>query len=74
MKIRHNVTADHVRAEAQRRIEAQWPLWRQMNTLRADTASIEAMGAEIDAIRAASNALEASSPIPADFTSDKHWP
>lgn len=30
--------------------------------------------AQIKAIRAASNAIEASDPIPLDFQDDRHWP
>jgi hypothetical protein len=67
--------ADQVRAEAGRRITAQWPLWKQNNVLMAgDAAEIAAMRAAINAIREASNRLEAMDPVPDDFADDKHWP
>jgi len=68
------VTANQVRAEAARRIEAAWPLWRQMNTMRAGGDDYAAMGAQIDVIRSASDALEIMDPIPQDYRSDDWWP
>lgn len=47
-----------VKREAARRIEAISPLWRQSNDLRAPTDEGSARFAAIDAIRAASDALE----------------
>lgn len=55
---REEVIAD-IRATAAARIEAIWPLWRQINTLRGTPEEIAAMGAEIDAIRAESNVAQA---------------
>jgi len=68
------VTAAQVRDEAERRITARWPLWRQVNVMREGGAALTAMASEIDAIRAASNVLERSEPIPADYADDRHWP
>lgn len=34
----------------------------------------EAVWAQVEAIRAASDALEAMDPLPTDYTDDKHWP
>ena len=34
----------------------------------------EAIWAQVEAIRAASDVLEATAPIPQDFTDNKHWP
>lgn len=64
-----------VNAEAQRRIESRYPIWRQMNILRSgDAVGIEAMGRFIDAIRAASDVLDAMETVPADYVDDKYWP
>lgn len=65
------IRPEQVRAEAERRILERYPIWKQMNLIRVGDA---AMGAYIDAVRAASNELEAADPIPADFRDDRHWP
>lgn len=50
-----------IRQQAEERINAAWPLYRQLNRLRTGTPEeIAAMGAEIDAIRSASNAAQAA--------------
>ena len=61
-----------IKAEAARRIETCYPLWKQINIAREGGAAAEEMARFIDAIRAASNALEADPP--ADFTAEQHWP
>lgn len=61
----------HVKAEAQRRIEERYPLWKQMNALAAGGDPI--MDAYILQIRASSNALESMTPIPADYVKDHYW-
>lgn len=89
------VTADHVRAEAQRRmmlatgardpahlaIVIQNNTREQVRLLRspamtaeeaARAAELGALDDRIEAIRAASNALEPSPP--ADYRDDRHWP
>jgi hypothetical protein len=71
MRFENLVTPAHVKAEAQRRIEAKYPLWRQMNVL-AEGGSAE-MSAWIAGVRAASNRIEAMTPIPPDFQQDHHW-
>lgn len=48
-----------VKREAARRIEAIAPLWRQLNDQRAPTPESTARFTAIDAIRAASNLIEA---------------
>lgn len=53
-------TIASIREEAARRIDQDWPMWRQLNTLRGTPAEIDAMGAGIDAIRAASNVAQAA--------------
>lgn len=73
MRIAFTVTAADVKAEAARRIEARWPLWKQLNLSREGGIAMDEMHAGIDAIRAASNALEAQDPIPADYRADHHW-
>ena len=47
------------------------------NWTTAETAAWEAgeaVWAQVEAIRAASNALEEMSPLPTDFTDDNYWP
>ena len=84
-------TAQQVKAEAQRRILAILPEWRQRNLTaqaailaekgRANWTKAEtdawtagrALWDRINAIRAASDALEALDPIPADYADDHHW-
>lgn len=73
MRLVKAVEPRHVKAEAERRILTVWPLWRQMNALRDGGDDLVRMGNEIDAIRAASNVLEAMQPIPADFDHERHW-
>ncbi len=41
---------------------------------QARKAELRQIDAALEAIRAASNALEAMDPIPADYTDDKWWP
>lgn len=80
-----------IKAEAERRILAILPEWKQRN-LTAQAAILaekgrdnwtdaeliawtagEALWAQVAAIRAASDALEAMDPIPDDVTDDAHW-
>ncbi len=69
------ILAGSIKAEAQRRIEARYPTWRQMNILRAGNEDeIEAMGRFIDAIRAASDVLDAMEAVPGNYADDHHWP
>lgn len=86
-----NPTAEAVKAEAQRRIYAILPDWKQRNlTARAAELAIkgqanwtpeeqaevtagQAVWDQIKAIRAASDALEAMAPIPADYTAEVYW-
>ena len=60
-----------IKAEARRRILDRYPLWKQVNIIRSGDG-LAAMTAFIDAVRAASNALEAT--LPSDYQADKHWP
>lgn len=64
-------TADDVRAEANRRIVAVYPLWEQINRNRTGDGAV-AMNAWIDSVRAASNLMEANPPL--DYADDQHWP
>ena len=73
MRIALNVTPDHVRQEAERRITEAFPLWRQMNIIREGGEAAAAMATFIDGIRARSNATEARKRIPADYRDDSHW-
>lgn len=77
------VPAEEVKAEARRRIESEWPILTQLNTLTAavDTAlnsderkAVAAMKARIGEILSASDAIEGMDNIPGDYESDHHWP
>jgi len=60
-----------IKKEASRRIESLAPIWKQLNAMReGDKTLFES----IDAIRKASNDLEAMDPIPEDIRSDSWWP
>lgn len=72
MRLERPVLVEHVKAEAARRIDTRYPLWRQLNIQRAGGSA--AMDAFIDGVRLASDALEAMSPIPPDYQQDYHWP
>lgn len=65
------ITAGDVKAEARRRILAFAPEWKQLNAIREGDSELFA---KLDAIRAASDAIEAMDPIPDDYRDDKHWP
>lgn len=68
------VTAEMVQAEARRRIELAYPLWKQINLNREGGEAATAMNAFIDAMRAASNALAPDdASIPDDYSDDKWW-
>ena len=55
-------------AELLRIGEPNWTLSQQ-----AEVAVMEAAWADIEAIRAKSNAIEAMDPIPSDYADDKYW-
>lgn len=63
-----------VKMEAARRIGERYPVWRQLNLMREGGEALTEMGAAIDAIRDASNTIEAMDPIPQDFAADHRWP
>lgn len=48
-----------IKREAARRIEAISPIWRQLNDHRAPSEAADTRFAQIDAVRAASDAIEA---------------
>jgi hypothetical protein len=74
MKFNIGVTAAMVKAEAARRIEVHYPLWKQMNMMREHGSfAADEMVTFIDRIRRASNRIEAMKPIPPDFAADHHW-
>jgi hypothetical protein len=84
-------TSDMVKAEAQRRIVAFVPEWKQRSLIaqaailaekgRANWTADElaawnagsAVWGRVAVLRAASDALEAMDPIPADYTDDSYW-
>lgn len=65
------ITAGDVKAEARRRILAFAPEWKQLNAIREGDSELFA---KLDAIRAASDAIEAMDPIPDDYNDDERWP
>lgn len=73
MRLRIAVTPEMVKAECQRRIEARYPLWKQLNLAEEGGAARAEMRAFIDALRSASDRIEARSPIPPDYAADHHW-
>jgi hypothetical protein len=68
------ITPEQVKAQAWGRIMARYPDWKQLNLMREGGLALDTMSAFIDAVRAASNALEALNSIPIDFADDTHWP
>lgn len=66
-------TAGDVNAEAERRILAAYPFWKQLNVMREGGQSLAEMGAFIDRIRDRSNALVARERIPSTFHDDRYW-
>lgn len=74
LKVATAPTIEDVRRCAHNRIVRPYPLWKQANIQRKGGEPFEVMDAYIDAVQAASNKLEAMSPIPADYTSDHRWP
>lgn len=73
MKIGLDITAIDTKAEAERRIVARYPLWRQFNIIRKGGEALAEMSAFIDRIRAASNRLERLPRIPTDYRDERHW-
>lgn len=76
---RRRAKVDGIKQEAERRIEQVAPIWRQLNALRDDPASFD--WSMIDAIRAASDALEQfvdaadeASLSTLNIGGDAHWP
>jgi len=74
------VTADQVKYVARRRLEAtDWMVTRHRDQVDAGQptsltqAEYEALLAERQAIRAASNTIEQMDPIPEDFWQDHYW-
>lgn len=64
-------TARDVKREARRRILSFAPDWKQLNAIREGDSELFA---KLDAIRAASDAIEAMDPIPDDYNDDERWP
>jgi len=72
MRFSNPVKPAMIKAEAGRRIEARYPLFKQVNIDRTGGAPQAEMAAFIDAVIDASHRLEQS--MPADFAADRHWP
>ncbi|KRA44706.1 hypothetical protein [Devosia sp. Root635] len=73
MRLEVLVTPAMVKAEARRRIEEAFPLWRQANILREGGPAVAGMGEFIDAIRTRSDEIETLHPIPADYSAEHYW-
>ena len=73
MKFEIGVTKAMVKAEAERRIIARYPLGKQNTIILRGGAERDDMQAFIEAIIAASHRIEAMKPIPPDFAADHHW-
>ena len=73
MRRRIEITAALVKAEAERRIVARYPLGKQNTIMLRGGAECEDMQAFIEVIIAASHLIEAMKPIPPDFAADHHW-
>ena len=74
------ITADQVKYVARKRLEAtDWKVTRHRDQQASGEptslteAEFEALHAERQAIRAASNAIEQMDPIPEDFWQDHYW-
>jgi hypothetical protein len=67
------ITLDMVKAEAQRRITARYPLGKQNTIMLRAGAERDDMHAFIETIIAASHRLEAMSTVPYDYESDTYW-
>jgi hypothetical protein len=74
MRFEVHVKADDLKAEAARRIEARYPLWKQVNIISEGGAAHAEMRTFIDGVRSASDRIEARGTIRADFRDDTHWP
>jgi hypothetical protein len=73
MKFKISVTAAMVKAEAERRIIARYPLGKQNTIIMRGGAERDDMQAAIEAILAASHRIESLKPLPPDFAADYHW-
>lgn len=66
-----SILPEDVKRAARERIEARYPIWKQMNALSSG-GDLE-MTMFIDRVRDRSNKIEAMVPIPLDFTADHYW-
>jgi hypothetical protein len=73
MRFDVRVTADMVKAEAERRIVDRYPIWRQINIMDEGGDVRAQMRSFISQVRTASNRIEAMKPIPPDYAADQHW-
>lgn len=73
MRFGVDIAAADVKTEAERRITVRYPLWKQLNIIRAGGDEVTKMAAFIDGIRAASNLLERNKRIPVNYRDDEHW-
>jgi hypothetical protein len=67
------VSTGDVKREAERRIRAVIPRWKIERSVTGGEPISAADREAAQAIRDASNRLERQSPIPLDYTDDKHW-
>ena len=73
MKFEIGVTKAMVKAEAERRIIARYPLGKQNTIIMRCGADRDDMHAFIEAVIAASHRIEAMKPLPHDFVADHYW-
>lgn len=66
-------SVDQIKAECGRRIEALYPVWKQINMMR-DPNAFAFEFQWIDRMRGVSDALEGMDPRPVDYRDDRHWP
>lgn len=67
------ITAQMVKDEARRRIIEVYDLGKQATLTRLGGEKADTMFAFIDAVRDASNRVEAMDPIPPDYADNKWW-
>lgn len=67
------ITDEMVKAEAERRIIARYPLGKQNTIMMRGGSERDDMQTFIEAMIAASHRIELMRPIPPDFAADHHW-
>ena len=73
MKFEIGVTKAMVKAEAERRIIARYPLGKQNTIIMRGGSELDDMQAFIEAVIGAAHRIELMRPIPPDYVADHHW-